>query len=201
MADEKIAQPGAQGGKEPDGQGQSGNIPKERFDEVNGKLKDTLRVVEQQGKQLAELQATIKTKEDTALAEQGKFKDLYEKEKADKAAALAQVDGVKVYQEKVKALAEAEKTAMPDHLKDLIPDGDALMQLDWIAKAKAKPELWGEKKPFAAGNKPAAGAGASDDEITTLKKTYESLRNKTDINSQNARIAVRNKLATLGVQI
>lgn len=199
MADEKTAQPGAQGNQ--DGQGQTGAIPKERFDEVNGKLKDTLRAMEEQGKALAELQATIKLKDDAALAEQGKFKDLYEKERADKTQALAQAESVKAYQDKVRALVDVEKTAMPEHLKDLIPEGDPLSQLDYIAKLKGKPELWGDKKPFATGMKPGAGAGASDDEVTTLKKTYESLLGKTDQNSFNARIAIKNKLAGLGAKI
>ena len=178
-----------------------GAIPKARLDEVIGERNDLRKQMELQGKTLAELQASIKVKEDASLAEQGKFKDLYEKEKSERQKALLEISNAKVYQEKVKALVDVELTAMPDNLKDLIPSGDPLFQLDYIAKLKSKPELWGEKKPFASGQKPAQSAAASDDEVTTLKKLYQSLDGKQDRNSQDTRIAIKNKLALLGQTI
>jgi len=177
------------------------NIPKARLDEVIGERNDLRKQMETQGKALADLQASIKLKEDASLVEQGKFKDLYEKERAEREKALAQIDGVKVYQDRVKALAEAEKAALPDTLKDLVPDGDALVQLDYIAKLKAKPELWPEGKTFPTGKKPGGAAGASDDEITALKKQYQALTGKNDRNSQDTLIAIKNRLGQLGQQI
>ena len=177
------------------------NIPKARLDEVIGERNDLRKQMEMQAKTLAELQATIKLKEDASLAEQGKFKDLYEKERAEKTQALTQAESVKAYQEKVKALVEAEKAVMPESLKDLIPEGDSLMQLDYIAKLKAKPELWGDKAPFMTGKKPGVAAAASDDEKTTLKKQYDSLLGKYDRNSTDTRIAIKNRLANMGVNV
>lgn len=57
-------------------------IPKSRFDEINTELK-------QLKTEQARLQKEREAAEQKALAEQGKFKELYEKEKAEREAALA----------------------------------------------------------------------------------------------------------------
>lgn len=76
-----------------------------------------------------------------ALAEQGKFKELYDK-------VLPISEKVPVYEAALKKYLDAETAILPDTLKALIPEGDVVAQLDWIARAKAS----GAIKPRQAGD-------------------------------------------------
>jgi hypothetical protein len=84
---------------------------------------------------------------ETAAIEQGKWKELYEKAKpqAERAAAMDAF---------VAEMLEAETANIPEKLKALIPQGDALATLRWVQQAKTAGIL-------AAPQAPRTDAGAA----------------------------------------
>jgi DNA repair exonuclease SbcCD ATPase subunit len=177
---DEITQP------EPQPQAGDQSIPKARFDEVNGKLKDAVRAMEEQGKSLAQLQAKIKETEDKGLAEQGKFKDLYDKEKVEREKLLPLADQLKAYNEKLTALNAERRKAIPDDLKDIVPQSfpSPIDEYEYLEKFIGKlPSL---KNPGAApaGQRPGAGGGGAPDDIKVLEAELAEL-NKSGNYSQN----------------
>lgn len=84
---------------------------------------------------LAERAKQDEERQKSALAEQGKFKELYEGEKK-RAEDLA--GRVSSYEATFKAQADAELATVPEQYRDLIPAGTQAQQLEWVRNAKAK---------------------------------------------------------------
>jgi hypothetical protein len=135
----------------------------------NGKPTDTVSKADYD-KLLADLQnfkriederkAKEKQRQEGLLKEQGKFKDLYD-------AATKESESLKErvtkFDTMIKGMLEEEMKGLPEEFdKTLIPDGDALDQLNWIRKAKpvlvAKPEARrGDGTPPASQNPGLSG--------------------------------------------
>jgi hypothetical protein len=107
----------------------------EEFAALKTQLEHTLQVhAEMKTKFQARDDADKKAAED-ALAKQGEFKTLYESAKVE-------LDKIKPELERLKGVVgkilEGELKAIPEKDRDVIPEGDAISKLDWIAKAKEK---------------------------------------------------------------
>jgi hypothetical protein len=68
-----------------------------------------------------------------ALEEQGKFKELYESTKGDHESLKSTVERQNTV---ISKLLEAEMAKVPEKFKTIIPQGDAISQLEWIAQAR-----------------------------------------------------------------
>lgn len=113
--------------------------------ELDAIIKTRLEQADRKHKSAAE-QAAAQAAEQSAI-EQGKWKELYEKAKplAERTTAAEAF---------IAELLEAETAAVPDKLKPLIPQGDALTTLRWVQQAKAVGIL-------AAPQAPRTDAGAA----------------------------------------
>lgn len=108
-------------------QGAEGTVPKADFDKLQADLLNFKRIEE-------ERKAKEKKRQEELLAEQGKFKELYE-------TAQKETNGMKERLEKQDAifkgmLEEEMKTLPEDFDKTIIPPGAPYDQLVWLRKAK-----------------------------------------------------------------
>lgn len=170
---------------------------KEKVDEVNG-LKGSLGELQ---RQMAELQSANKAQEDVKLAEQGKYKELTEKQKAEIDRLKALEGRIVAYDEKLKALNDERRKSIPENLQDLIPSFSSPMdEFDYLTKFNSKiGELKGIPGQPPTGAKPG-GAGAEGDEIAALEKALTGLENKSDQISSAQRVALINKIHQLKKQ-
>lgn len=104
---------------------------------VHGEMKD----------KYAKREAAEEKAKAEALKTQGQFQALYE-EAAPRVESLTVQ--AKRQEEALTRYLEAEIATVPDSMKPLIPDGDAVAKLEWISKAKASGAL------VATGTKPKA---------------------------------------------
>jgi len=108
-------------------QGDGGTVPKAEFDKLQADLLNFKRIEEERkGKE--------KKRQEELLAEQGKFKELYD-------TAQREVETMKGRLEKqdaaFKAMLEDEMKGLPEEFdKTLIPAGESYDQLVWVRKAK-----------------------------------------------------------------
>jgi hypothetical protein len=109
-------------------------IPKTRFDEVNGELQK-LRAAQQKQEQAAKAEA------DKQAAARGEFEKLatergaqLEKIEAEKIAAAARLTA---YEAEMERQIAARLKALPDEIKAMAPDGDALTRYAWLEKAES----------------------------------------------------------------
>lgn len=154
MADEKDDKGGAGGGAGGSGGGASGGegearIPKERFDQVNNKLKEA-------SGRLAALELEVeplRKAADAAAQWQAKFRELESQHTSLKTQHQAHVEGVKagITSPKVLEHAYREWAELPE--KDRKPFGETLQV--WREKPDEAPELL--RPHFAAGGKADAG--------------------------------------------
>lgn len=115
---------------------------------VHGEMKD----------KYAKREAAEEKAKAEALKTQGQFQALYE-EAAPKLEALTVQ--AKRQEAALASYLEAEIASVPDAMKPLIPDGDAVAKLEWISKAKASGALSVPgAKPKAPGAPPPAPAGS-----------------------------------------
>jgi chromosome segregation ATPase len=152
-------------------------VPYDRFAEVNGKYKDTVKELEAQRKELAELQAKMTAKEQAALAEQGEFKKLYETERAEREKLSTVAEQHKAAMEKLSAVNKSRREAIPENLRELIPDfTDPMQEYEYLAKWEAKmPEIKLPGMPSA----PRAGAPAApQSEMKRIEDELASLAGK-----------------------
>jgi hypothetical protein len=84
---------------------------------------------------LRKFEIEAEEKQKAALAEQGKFKELYEAEKAQREAVAKERDA---YVSEFQSVAEAEIATVPEQFRDLIPAGTEAQKLKWVREAKAK---------------------------------------------------------------
>jgi len=105
-------------------------IPKERFDEVNSRMKEYEKQFKAAEKALQEAQeARLKEKED--------YKELYEQKMSELSELKPLADQVESYKETMERLLEAQIEEIPEELQTLIPDEMTVKQkIDWIAKNK-----------------------------------------------------------------
>jgi hypothetical protein len=97
----------------------------------------------------------------TALRDQGKFKELYE-QAAPKLELLNRYDAV------IGKMLEAELKTIPESLKGLLPDGDPVAQLDWIARAREAGAIQQQGKPRGTGD--GSPPPATSGKVMTLEE-------------------------------
>lgn len=139
---------------QPSGSSSGESISKAEYDRL-------LHIHLEMKEKYAKREAEDKKKSDEALAEQGKFKDLYD-------AAKKELDALKPLYEKfekaLKTFLDAEVNALDPAVKELLPGNDPVEQLNWISKAKEKGVIGKTKdtKEKAKGDgAPAAGGGGA----------------------------------------
>ena len=105
-------------------------IPKERFDEVNTKVKEY-------EKQLKALEENLKTAQEERLKEKEEYKTLYEKATKELSEVKPKADKIEVWEETLNNLYEAQIADIPEQYKSLIPvDLSIEKRLDWLARNK-----------------------------------------------------------------
>lgn len=105
-------------------------IPKERFDEVNTRMKEYEKKLQAQEKALKEAH-------EARLKEQENYKELYERTTAEVSELKPLAEQVEAYKETMTHLFEAQVEDIPEELRSLIPDELSVKQkLDWIARNK-----------------------------------------------------------------
>lgn len=113
-------------------------IPKERFDEVNGKYKEL-------STQIKEMQ-DAKAEMEKQLAE---MKDASEKTSSSLQDTTSKLEGqVKQYETLMGDMVTQKLAGIPEEMHDLIPEGlSAEQKLSWLGKAEAKGLFKKEEKP------------------------------------------------------
>lgn len=97
-----------------------------------------------------------------ALEEQGKFKELYEKNNAD----LEEIKPkLEKYENALKTFLESQIKNLPENLKSIMPDGDPVEQMNWITKAISAGLV--EKKSPGDGS-PKGGASSDAKDISMI---------------------------------
>lgn len=114
-------------------------IPKNRFDEVNSKLKDALAKIDQFNAAESERQKQAEEQQRKQAEEQGKFQELYQE-------AQKQIDSYKKFEERtsqletvINTMVETKLNTVPAEFHELIPSNlTAEQTLDWLNKAETK---------------------------------------------------------------
>lgn len=151
-------------------------IPKARFDEVIGDRNELRKKLEEQGKVLADLQAKMQQAEDAKLAEQGKYKELADKAQAEVAQLTEVAKQYKVYRERVAERNKARVEAIPENLRELVPNYPDPFELeDWLVKNEAKLLAKPPAGSPPAGPKPGPG-GAPLDDIRAIDEELKTLQ-------------------------
>ena len=118
---------------------------------------------------------------DQAAKEQGKWQELYQKAEPK----AARVDAVEAF---IVELLEAETAAVPDKLKPLIPQGDALSTLRWVQQAKAAGLL---AVPQAPRTDAGSGGGATKQQPGMLTdEQRQEIANRYGLRTQDVPVAV-----------
>jgi hypothetical protein len=96
----------------------------------------------------------------TALREQGKFKELYDQ-------AAPKLELLNRYEAVIGKMLDAELKTIPESLKGLLPEGDPVTQLDWIAKAREAGAIQ-QGNPRPAGKGDGSPPPATSGKVMTL---------------------------------
>jgi len=141
-------------------------IPKARFNQVNEEnkaLRDRLKAIED--KQAAD-DATRQAQQQKEMAEQNRYKELYEAEVAKNAALQAVQNEAKLYRDSLENTLKARIESIPEDKRHLIPDfGDITQKMAYLDKAF--PDLVATPKPSAP--KLDGGSGSSSTRGSALK--------------------------------
>jgi hypothetical protein len=143
-------------------------IPKTRFDEVNKARRDLEA-------RLSEIEKAQADKEATELAEQNRFKELYEKAQAE----LETIKGIQTeaerYREALHATNQARIAGIPEDKRALIPDYDDPVRLGaWLDNAAGI--LGVTAKPHAPATDSGAGSsGGKSDNVKPLPDSVSTV--------------------------
>jgi hypothetical protein len=177
MAEEKketTPTPGGEGDK---------HVPIDRLNEVIAQREAVRKELETVGKQLAELQAAAGEKEKAALAEQGKYKDLYDKSEGEVKRLVAIEAQHKAALNKIGELNKSRREKIPENYQDLIPAfTDPIQEFDYLLKFEAKlPTLNPGIPPVAP---KGGGGGGQPDGIKTLEEELDKLEKSGNYSQQ-----------------
>ena len=99
----------------------------------NAERRKTAQELEAFKTKALELEADQRKREETALAEQGKWKELAETRARELEQSKATAENLKVYREALETMLQRRKEAVPESLRKRIPDlGDAIKTLEWM---------------------------------------------------------------------
>lgn len=130
-------------------------IPKTRFDEVNGKLKEMADKVAEFEKAHAQAQADAEAKELEAKKEQGKFEELYLNTQKELETTKKYETRTQELEALIKGMVDTKLEAIPKEMVDLVPTNLTVEQtLDWLNKAESK-GLFGVKQEPKEVGKPS----------------------------------------------
>jgi len=106
-------------------------IPKERFDEVNARMKSFERELLAKEKALKDLQTS-------RMVEKEEYKELYEKATSEISELKPKAEQIESWRQVMEVLLEAQINEIPEEMRGLIPEEMSVAQkLNWIAKNKA----------------------------------------------------------------
>lgn len=132
-------------------------IPQSRFNEVNRKYK----ALEEQLKLLQEKQSADDSarqqQQQKELAEQNRYKELYEQALAQLEGLKAAQDEAKLYKDGFQATLNARLESVPEDKRHLIPELDPIKLSAWLDKAL--PDLMTPAKPAAPKLDGGSGSG------------------------------------------
>lgn len=104
-------------------------IPKERFDEVNGKYKELAGQLEQMQKDKEDMEKLVSSLKESSDASTSSVKETAEKLEGQ----------VKKYESLIENMVEAKVKTIPEEYTELIPEGlSSEQKLAWITKAEEK---------------------------------------------------------------
>lgn len=127
-------------------------IPKTRFDEVNGKLKEMADKVAEFEKAQAQAKADAEAKELEAKKEQGKFEELYKTTQAELETTKKYETRTQELETLIKGMVDTKLEAIPKEMVDLVPTNLTVEQtLDWLNKAESKGLFGAKQEPKEIG--------------------------------------------------
>lgn len=136
-------------------------IPKSRFDDVNNKYKDAIKrleALEQTQQEQSEAQQKQREKE---LAEQNRFKELYEQAQGEIEKLKSVQSEVTRYRESFEQTLKTRLDSIPEERKHLVPEFDDPIKLSaWLDKAMS--DLITPAKPTAPRIDGGSGSIATD---------------------------------------
>lgn len=138
--------------------------------ELKKLLRHTLDVHAEMKTKFDQRMAAEEKERQKQLAEQGKYKELYEQ-------ANAKAELASKYEAVLSKFLETEIAAVPENLRALMPEGDPIAKLDWITKAKASGAFKAPVKKAGDGSLPPGSASADTmtrlawDQLSPTEKT------------------------------
>lgn len=126
-------------------------IPKQRFDEVNGKYKELLEKVTAFEQAEQQRQAEAEQLELERKKEQGKFEELYQNSQKELEAFKKYESRTQELESVITGMVESKLKSIPEDMHDLIPSNlSAEQTLSWLDKAESK-GLFGKPEPKEIG--------------------------------------------------
>lgn len=147
-------------------------IPKSRFDTVNNQLKEVKAQLQQLTDAKAQTDEATRKQRETELAEQNRYKELYEQQSAELATLRSLQGEVKRYRDSFESTLNARLAGIPEDKKHLVPEFDDPIKLSaWLDKAM--PDLVTPPKPNAP--RLDGGSGSADGRNVNLSAGQQSL--------------------------
>lgn len=132
-------------------------IPKARFDEVNTKYKALETQLKALQQQQTEAESARQAQQQKELAEQNRYKELYEQTLKDLETLKAVQTEAKLYKEGFQATLQARLDSIPEEKRHLIPELEPIKLSAWLDKAL--PDLVTPSKPIAPKLDGGSGTG------------------------------------------
>jgi hypothetical protein len=135
-------------------------IPKSRMDEISRKNKELQSQLQQLMDKQAQSDESTRKQRETELAEQNRYKELYEQSQAELITLRNLQTEVKRYRESFEATLQSRLSGIPEEKKHLVPEFDDPIKLSaWLDKAL--PDLVTPAKPNAPKLDGGSGSGGS----------------------------------------
>jgi len=149
-------------------------IPKSRFDEVNQKFSDEKKRADALERQAIE-------KEEQALKDDKKYKELYEKSLGTINTLKPKADALEVAEETLKAVLDAQIAQIPEEKRVLIPEyGTVEERLKYIS---VNGDLLRKAEPFDIGA--SSRGGKSDKKSVVLTDEQKQMAKKLNISAED----------------
>lgn len=123
-------------------------IPKSRFDDINRKYKELQTQLQQLMDAKSQTDEATRKQREAELAEQNRYKELYEQSQTELATLRSLQGEVKRYRESFESTLQSRLSGIPEDKKHLVPEFDDPIKLSaWLDKAL--PDLVTPAKPNA----------------------------------------------------
>lgn len=150
-------------------------IPKSRFDDINRKYKEVQTQLQQLTDAKSQTDEATRKQRETELAEQNRYKELYEQQAAELATLRSLQGELKRYRESFESTLQSRLAGIPEEKKHIVPEFDDPIKLSaWLDKAM--PDLVIPVKPNAPKLDGGSGSGGSTGSATgVLSAQQQSL--------------------------